>query len=265
MTPILVSLALIAYFAVAALLILRLSREDGIEPSERGLGLLAVLLHFLVLARAANQAGGVDLHFFSALSLVGMGVAAVYVVASLSKPIDALGVIVYPIAATMLGLQALFGGDPAPRPAEWQIQLHVMVALAAYSVLSYAALVAMVLAFQERALRRHRVGRLVVALPPLTLTEAMLFRLIAAGFVLLTLTLLSGVLFVSDLFGQHLAHKTTLSVLAWGVFGVLLYGRMRHGWRGRRAVRFTLAGMAVLLLAFFGSKFVLELVLGRAY
>jgi ABC-type uncharacterized transport system permease subunit len=263
MTPVLVSLALLAYFAVAALLIVKLAREEPIDHGERALGLLAVLLHFLVLARSASQAGGLDLHFFSSLSLVGMGVAGVYVIASMSRPIDALGVLVYPIAATMLGLQFLLGGEPAPRPAEWQIQLHVMVALAAYSVLSYAALVAIVLAFQERALRRHRVGRLVIALPPLTLTEAMLFRLIGGGFVLLTLTLLSGVLFVSDLFGQRLAHKTTLSFLAWAVFGVLLWGRMRHGWRGRRAVRFTLAGMAVLLLAFFGSKFVLELVLGR--
>jgi ABC-type uncharacterized transport system permease subunit len=86
---------------------------------------------------------------------------------------------------------------------------------------------------------------------------------IAAGFVLLTLTLLSGVLFVDDLFAQHLVHKTVLSIAAWIVFGILLFGRWRWGWRGRRAVRLTLAGMAILLLAFFGSKFVLEVILHR--
>jgi len=90
-----------------------------------------------------------------------------------------------------------------------------------------------------------------------------MFRLIGAGFVLLTLTLLSGVLFVDNLFAQHLVHKTVLSIAAWIVFGVLLFGRWRWGWRGRRAVRLTLAGTLVLLLAFFGSKFVLELVLKR--
>ena len=100
-------------------------------------------------------------------------------------------------------------------------------------------------------------------LPPLTLTEALLFRLIAAGFLLLTLTLVTGVLFVDNLFAQHLVHKTVLSVAAWLVFGVLLFGRWRYGWRGKRAVRLTLIGMAVLLLAFFGSKFVLELLLRR--
>jgi ABC-type uncharacterized transport system permease subunit len=90
-----------------------------------------------------------------------------------------------------------------------------------------------------------------------------MFRLIGAGFVLLTLTLLSGVLFVDNLFAQHLVHKTVLSIAAWVVFGVLLFGRWRWGWRGRRAVRLTLAGMVILLLAFFGSKFVLEVLLHR--
>ena len=125
-------------------------------------------------------------------------------------------------------------------------------------------MLAILLAFQERALRNHRLDSgLFRALPPLTLTETLMFRLIGAGFVLLTLTLLSGVLFVDNLFAQHLVHKTVLSIAAWIVFGVLLFGRWRWGWRGRRAVRLTLAGMVVLLLAFFGSKFVLELVLKR--
>jgi len=97
----------------------------------------------------------------------------------------------------------------------------------------------------------------------LTLTENLMFRLVAAGFVLLTATLLSGVLFVENLFAQHLVHKTALSIAAWVVFGTLLIGRWRFGWRGRRAVRLLLSGMAVLLLAFFGSKFVLELLLAR--
>jgi ABC-type uncharacterized transport system permease subunit len=101
------------------------------------------------------------------------------------------------------------------------------------------------------------------AFPPLTLLEGLLFRLIGAGFALLTLALLSGVVFVEDLFAQHLVHKTVLSLLAWATFGALLFGRLRHGWRGRRAVQLTLAAMTLLGLAFFGSKFVLELILER--
>jgi ABC-type uncharacterized transport system permease subunit len=116
---------------------------------------------------------------------------------------------------------------------------------------------------QERALRRRQFAPLLRAFPPLTLLEALLFRLIGAGFALLTLALLSGAVFVENLFAQHLAHKTVLSLLAWAVFGALVFGRLRYGWRGRRAVRLTLTAMVLLALAFFGSKFVLELVLGR--
>jgi len=172
-------------------------------------------------------------------------------------------VIVFPLSALLLGVDVFAAPATAPQPMEWQIKLHVSIALLAFGVLSIAAALAILLALQERALRHRQFGALLHALPPLTLTEALLFRLIAAGFVLLSLTLLSGILFVDNLFAQHLAHKTLLSIAAWLVFGVLLWGRWRHGWRGRRAVNLTLAGMAILLLAFFGSKFVLEVVLHR--
>jgi ABC-type uncharacterized transport system permease subunit len=115
---------------------------------------------------------------------------------------------------------------------------------------------------QERALRRHRVDSgLLRALPPLTLTESLLFRLIAVGFVLLTLTLVTGVLFVDDLFAQHLVHKTVLSITSWLVFGLLLFGRWRWGWRGPPAVRLTLIGDGRVVARLLGTKFVLELVL----
>src|SRR5690606_11220962 len=94
--------------------------------------------------------------------------------------------------------------------------------------------------------------------------ETLLFRTVAAGFILLSATLLTGVLFVENLFAQHLVHKTVLSVLSWLVFGGLLLGRWRWGWRGRVAVRWVLVAMALLVLAFFGSRAVLELSLGRA-
>ena len=124
-----------------------------------------------------------------------------------------------------------------------------------------AALLAVMLWLQERALRRREFHGWLRTLPPLTELEQMLFRTIMAGFALLTLVLLTGVLFVEDLLAQHLVHKTVLSVLSWLLFGGLLLGRWRYGWRGIRAVHWTLAAMALLLLAFFGSKFVLELVL----
>jgi ABC-type uncharacterized transport system permease subunit len=95
--------------------------------------------------------------------------------------------------------------------------------------------------------------------------EDLLFKLITAGFVLLTVSLGSGMVFIDDIFAQHLVHKTLLSILAWLVFAILLWGRWRYGWRGSVAVRLTLVGIVLLLLSYFGSKFVLENILGRSW
>jgi ABC-type uncharacterized transport system permease subunit len=237
---------------------------SGGKPLNRlalGLAGAAVLVHAGILL--GMHRGALDLHFFAALSLVAFVVSALTLLVNASRPVAALGVIVFPLTAVLVAVDSFLAPETLPQPMDWQIKLHVTVALVAFGVLSIAAALAILLAIQERALRHRQFGHWLRALPPLTLTETLLFRLISAGFVLLTLTLLTGVLFVDDLFGQHLAHKTVLSIVAWLMFGVLLYGRWRHGWRGARAVNLTLIGMAALVLAFFGSKAVLELVLHR--
>ncbi len=230
-----------------------------------GLALAAIAVFIHASLIFGMHRGGLDLHFFASLSLAGLGVAALTLLVNLFRPVAALGVILFPLAALLLGVDVFYAAPTLAQPMEWPIKLHVTFALLAYSLLSIAALLAILLSFQERALRRRKLDSgLIRALPPLTLTESLLFRLIAVGFAFLTLTLVSGVVFVDNLFAQHLAHKTILSIASWFVFGILLFGRWRWGWRGNRAVRLTLIGMVVLLLAFFGSKFVLEMVLGRA-
>jgi len=221
----------------------------------------ALPIHAAILL--SMHRGALDLHFFAALSLVAFVVSAMTVLVNLSRPVAALGVIVFPLTALLIAVDSFLAPPTLPLTMDWQIKLHVTVALIAFSVLSIATVLAILLAVQERALRHRQFSPWMRALPPLTLTETLLFRLIAAGFLLLTLTLLTGALFVDNLFGQHLAHKTILSIVAWLVFGTLLYGRWQHGWRGQQAVRLTLVGMAVLLLAFFGTKAVLELILHR--
>ncbi len=223
---------------------------------------LAVIAHASALL--ATHRGALDLHFFAALSLVACVVSALTLLVNLARPVATLGVIIFPISALLLGVDSFLAPSTAPVSMDWHIKLHVTVALLAFGVLSIAAAMAILLAIQERALRHRQLGPWLSALPPLTLTESVLFRLIGAGFFLLTLALLTGILFVDNLFGQHLVHKTVLSIIAWLVFGALLYGRWRHGWRGRSAVNLTLIGMGVLALAFFGSKFVLEVILHRA-
>ena len=93
--------------------------------------------------------------------------------------------------------------------------------------------------------------------------EKLLFELIWIGFILLTLSVASGFIFLDDMFAQHLVHKTILSIIAWCIFAILLYGRHAQGWRGTTAIKLTIAGFVVLMLAYFGSKFVLEIILQR--
>ena len=255
-------LAVLLYLGAGSLLVAPLTGCPRVlRRTAMALAAVAVLLHGAVLLGAHH--GRVDLHFFAALSLVAGVIAALTILVNLWRPVAGLGVIVFPLAAILLSVDAFLAPATAPQPLSWQITLHVAIALLGFSILAIAAALAILLAMQERALRSHHPARLATALPPLTQTEALLFRLIGAGFALLTLTLLTGGLFVENIRAQHLVHTTVLSVLAWLVFGALLWGRWRHGWRGTRAVNLTLAGMALLILAFFGSKFVLEVILQR--
>jgi ABC-type uncharacterized transport system permease subunit len=224
-------------------------------------GFLAVAIHGLMLSAAINTAGGLNLGFFNALSLIAWLVAVQILVASMYRPLENLGVLMLPLAA----LTALLGvlvpaGDTIVVP-DLGVQSHIVLSILAYSLLTLAALQAILLAIQDHYLHTHHPGGVIRFLPPLTAMESLLFQMIGFGFVLLTLALLTGFLFLDDLFAQHLVHKTFLSLLAWLLFAILLFGRFRFGWRGRIAIRWTLGGFLLLMLAYFGSKFVLELVL----
>lgn len=259
MTGALISVLL--YLAAAAWLAATVARG---HVAARGWVVLAVggiALHGLVHVMDWVATGGADLHFFAALSLVTLAMAVLTTAVGARGRMALLGVVVYPLAALALAGHEL-RGSLQPIPLDWRLQLHAWLALLSSATLAVAALLAVMLWLQERALRRHALRGWLRALPPLVELETLLFRTIKAGFVLLSATLLTGVLFVHDLLAQHLVHKTVLSALSWVVFGALLAGRWRYGWRGPTAVRWTLVAMGLLVLAFFGSKFVLEVVLG---
>ena len=225
---------------------------------------LALLFHAETHVEAWRLLQGPDMHFFAALSLVGIGMAGLTTAYGGTGRVPALGIVVLPLAALALLGYALHGHAAAASLMDWRLQLHAWLALLAYATLALAAVLAIFLWVQEGALRRREFPSWLRVLPPLTALETFLFRSIGVGFVLLSATLLTGVLFVENLLAQHLVHKTVLSGLSWLAFGGLLLGRWRRGWRGKRAVGWTLVAMGLLVLAFFGSKFVLELVLHRA-
>ena len=142
---------------------------------------------------------------------------------------------------------------------------HLLVAMMAYSLLTIAALHALLMTVAERQLHRPATHSILTNLPPLLAMEKLLFRIIWVGFILLTLTLLSGIVFSKEVFGQPLtfSHKTLFGFISWSVFAALLIGRQLYGCRWKIAIPWTLTGFVTLLLAYIGSKFVLEIILNR--
>lgn len=226
----------------------------------------AVVLHGYVLWVTMNTPAGWDVNFLHTLSLTAWLISAVLLATAVWAETIEAGIIIFPGTALFLALHWMFGAEPLfLGEMSVMLETHVFTSLLAYSILSIAAIHALMLAIQEYALRHPRPIRQLELLPPLTVIETVMFRLIVGGWIVLTASLATGVVYIEDLFAQHLAHKTILSILSWVLFGLLLAGRWWYGWRGRRAIHWTLGAMIVLVLAYFGSKLVLEVFLDRSW
>jgi len=220
------------------------------------------LLYAEVFARAELRFG-----FAYALSAMFWLAVLFYWLESFFYDLDAMQPPALALAALSVPLPALFPGSAAvgAYAAAVEFRLHLVLAMLAYSLFTIAILHAVLMAVAERRLHRKGAGLGLVSLPPLLTLERLLFRLIGAAFVLLTLTLATGIAYSETLFGRALRfdHKTVFAVLSWLTFGGLLAGRWLYGWRGRTALRWTLTGFVLLILAYVGSRFVLEVILGR--
>jgi ABC-type uncharacterized transport system permease subunit len=258
--------AILLYLATGTLLAVRLTRTLT-QPSKSTLltlGFTAIILHGALLYKTILGPAGMNLGFFNALSLVSWLIALLLLISAITKPVENLGIALLPLAAMNIILELTW---PSQRiiqaDSAWQLQAHILISIVAYSILTIAMVQAILLAIQDRHLRNRQPGGFIRALPPLRIMETLLFQMIGLGFVLLTIGLIIGGLFLDDIFGRHLVHKTVLSIVAWLLFAILLWGRMHLGWRGRTAIRWTLSGFITLMLAYFGSKLMLELVLER--
>jgi ABC-type uncharacterized transport system permease subunit len=261
--------AVILYLLTSAALTVRLAGSISAPRMSRGtvlmLGFGAVILHALVLYPDLITGQGLNLGFFNAASLVALLMAVLLLLAAIKQPVENLGIPVLPVAAASVALAVWNPGQPhSITSSSWQLDLHILFSVLAYSLFALAAVQAVLLAIQDRHLRNRRPGGFIRTLPPLEVMERLLFQMIGTGFALLSAALLTGILFLEDIFAQHLVHKTVLSMVSWVLFGILLWGRWRFGWRGRTAIRWTLSGFLFLILAYFGSKLVLELILQPA-
>jgi ABC-type uncharacterized transport system permease subunit len=255
------SLAVVAY-ALAALVMLRARRNNGVAISSaayRSFAVVAVILHAVSIYSVIVTEAGLKIGFFPALSLTSLIIVSVLIVISIWQPLEILGVVLFPIA----GLCSVGGAyaSSGSSVTEMELQWHILASVMAYSLLVLAAAQSVALAIQTHHLRTLHQPGMLANLPPIDLMEKLLFQLVAAGFVLLSISLLTGVLFLEDIFAQHLVHKTSLSVMAWLMFGTLLLGRWLKGWRGKTALLWTIGGLGFLIVGYFGSKLVLEFIL----
>jgi ABC-type uncharacterized transport system permease subunit len=245
--------AAVAYAAPAAA---RLS-----PVSARRAVVLAWLLHGLLLGWGllgeAPRFG-----FAPALSVTVWLVTAVYAIESQLYPQLQTRWTLFILGTGAVLLALFFPGQPLQASASAWLPLHWALGIASYGLFAVAVVHAVFMLRAEERIRQAADPH--SGLPLLTL-ERLTFRFVGAGFVLLSATLLAGLLFDEQLYGTawKWSHKTVFSMLSWAVFAVLLLGRVRFGWRGWRAARLLFTGAGLLLLAYVGSRFVLEIILGR--
>lgn len=239
------------------------------RESEAALGLLwsggiAALLHALILYGIMLNPNGMNFGIFNAASLIMWVIVVILLITQPRQPVHNLMMIMFPMAALVIAMESYFHTerwlDSTPFSG---VKLHIITSILAYGLIAISALQALFAAYQNYQLKHKRLSTAMRYLPPLQVMESLLFQTLSVGFIFLTLSLITGFLFLKDIFAQHLVHKTVLSLIAWGVFAGLLWGRWRYGWRGQIAIRWLLIGFVFLGLAYFGSKWVLEIILRR--
>lgn len=235
---------------------------------------IAWMLHGAGLWPDVLAPGALRLGFALMLSMAMWISVGVYWLENRNLALDGLRMLVLPSAALAAILPAIFPGSVFSLQGKSPLfSWHIAIAILAYSTLTIAAFHAVLMALQESRLHTHSdagktrwFAAAIDRLPPLLTMERLLFRMIGLGFALLTLTVVSGIVFSEQLFGKpwQWTHKTIFTILSWLLFGVLLAGRRWRGWRGKTALRFILTGFATLLLAYVGTRFVLEVILHRS-
>lgn len=222
----------------------------------------ALVLHAYLLSDLILSNSGQNLSILNVASLISFIIASITTGLMFKMRVWVLLPVVYSFSAINVAASTLLPGAFITHlEANPEVLLHISLALFSYATLMIATLYAIQLAWLDYQLKSKK--RLVINpnVPPLMAVERQLFNIILIGEILLTLTLLTGFFFVHDILAQGKAHKAVLSALAWVVYGVLLWGHYRSGWRGRRVIWISIVGAFLLTLAYFGSRFVREVII----
>lgn len=256
--------SILTYLAAWALLVRFIQKRDQkIIPRAIQIIAIGIVLHGITTYFLIVTPRGYELGIFKVASLFFWVINCVVALSSLKKPLHNLFLFILPLSVVAILTAGIFE-QPTKEATQLSsgLVVHVLLSILAYSLLTIASLQALFLAYQTRQLRQKHLKGVMGLLPPLQTMETLLFELIWAGVILLTFSIVTGFVFIDNIFAQHLSHKTIFSVLSWLIYAVLLAGHYQYGWRGASAIRWTLVGFSALMLAYFGSKLVLEVILG---
>ena len=264
------SFAAVLFYCGASILFFRYLGKDSRDKQTRSQWLLmslGLLNHGALLYMQLGLSEGVDLRLGIAASLVTWSLALILGLVAIFRPVEILGIAVLPLAVLVIVYNLLFPGEIHFLPTVYPIaRFHLLIAILSFGCLGLAVLQSIAFSWQDFHLRAQHMNPLVGRMPPLQTMESIMFQLLNLGFILLTITLLTGVFFHEAISGRpfELNHHILLSLIAWIIFAVLLVGRQLFGWRGRTAARLLLSGFVTLVLGYFGTRFVLEVILGRS-
>jgi ABC-type uncharacterized transport system permease subunit len=241
--------------------------SNNSSNSSKKLALLStpvLFTHIFLILSIINESSGFNLGLVNICCLIGWLTASMTVFSSLFRPTINLSLFAFPLSAISVIAVFIFPSQAAPMiELEITVLVHIMLSLLAFSVFTISAGQAIFISAMDYQLRHKLTRSWHRTFPPLQTLERSLFEMILLGLILLSFSILSGLLFLDNMFAQHVAHKTFFSIFSWIVFTILIIGRIKLGWRGTRAIQIALAGYSLLFLAFLGSKFVLEILLER--
>lgn len=221
-----------------------------------------VVAHTLGVIQLLAVSDGIDMSIHKVGSLVVCSINAIVLISSFRKPLHTLFILLFPIAIASIVLSLVLAPEKfILADVDIALAAHILLSIVAYSLITLASLQALLWYWQNQQLRQHKLKGLARILPPLQTMESLIFDLLWGGQILLTLGILIGITSIDNIFAQQLVHKTVLSIFAWLVFAALLWGRHTAGWRGNTATRWVLTGFCLLMLAYFGSKLVIEVLL----
>lgn len=257
-------IAAVLYAALAASLATQLIRQSTANLHYFLGGIAATLgFHAIGIYGVSVKEDGVQLSFFAMFSLTFWVINTVVLLSSLKKPLHNLFIFLLPLSALAIAGATTSHSHSSILQLNFELGSHVVLSILAWSLLTIATLQALLLSYQNHQLKAKANLHYLRYLPPLQTMEALLFEFLLVGEILLTLSIVTGFIFLENIFAQHLVHKTVFSIAAWFVYAFLLVGKYKLGWRGNTAIRWTLAGFIFLMLAYFGSKLVLEIILHK--